>query len=67
MTTIGRTAIEAAIETGAAIMRVVLDAIAAHDIETLRRVTDVLPAGHPLRSRLALIAGEERARKELGE
>lgn len=65
MSTIGRAAVEAAIELGSAITRLVIDALQADDIQTIRKVSDVLPDGHPLRARLALIAGEEKARREL--
>lgn len=50
----------------AVVARIVIDAIEARDVSALRRVGDVLPAGHALRSRLALLAEEERARRDLG-
>ena len=50
----------------AVVARIVIDAIEARDVSTLRRVGDVLPAGHALRSRLALADEEEKARRELG-
>ena len=65
MSTIGKAAVEAAIELGASITRLVIDALQADDIQALRKVSDVLPDGHPLRARLALVAGEEKARREL--
>ena len=49
----------------AAIARLIMDAVAARDPSTLRKVGDVLPAGHVLKSRLALIEAKAAAEAEL--
>jgi hypothetical protein len=48
------------------IVKLIMSAVNAEDPATLRKVGDVLPVGHALRSRLALLEAESKAEKELG-
>lgn len=48
------------------IVKLIMTAVHAEDPATLRKVSDVLPAGSPLRSRVALLAAKAQAQKDLG-
>lgn len=54
------------VELLAAVARLIMDAVAERDPSKLRRVTDVLEAGHPLRSRVAFLEAQAQAERELG-
>jgi hypothetical protein len=47
------------------IVELVMDAIKCEDPTKLRRVSDVLPAGHPLRARVAFLEAQAAAEKAL--
>jgi hypothetical protein len=53
------------VELLAAVARLVMDAIDQRDPSKLRKVTDVLEAGHPLRSRIALLEAKAAADRAL--
>ena len=53
------------VELLAAVARLVMDAIDQRDPSKLRKVTDVLEAGHPLRSRIALLEAQAAADRAL--
>lgn len=56
-------AVKVAFGVGSAIFQLVLDAIKNNDPKTLKKVTDVLPSGDPMKTRLALILEEEKLRR----
>lgn len=58
--------VDVGVELIAALVRLIMDAVAARDPARLRRVTDVLEAGHPLRSRVAMLEARAEAERELG-
>jgi hypothetical protein len=47
------------------IVRLIMAAVHAEDPAALRRVADVLPDGHGLRARVALLAARAAAEREL--
>ena len=53
------------VELLAAVARLIMDAVSERDPSKLRRVTDVLEAGHPLRSRIALLEAKAAAERAL--
>lgn len=59
--------IPVAIELGAEIAKLVIDAIANNDPATMKKVTDILPRGHKLRSEITYALEMERLRKRLAD
>ncbi|MFA5153223.1 MAG: hypothetical protein WC554_11730 [Clostridia bacterium] len=53
------------VELLAAVARLIMDAVSERDPSKLRRVTDVLEPGHPLRSRIALLEAQAAAERAL--
>ena len=52
-------------ELVSALVKLIMQAIAERDPSKLRRVTDVLEPGHPLRSRIALLEAQAAAERAL--
>lgn len=59
--------VDVALEIGAALVKVALEALREGDPAKLRKVTDVLPPGDELRTKAALALEEEKARREFEE
>jgi len=62
---IGLEATMVALQLGAAVGQLVIEAIANDDVETLKKVNELFPRGHDLRAMVALAAADERARQQL--
>lgn len=55
--------VDVALELGAAITKVALEALRNGDPEAMKKVTDVLPPGHELRSKATLAVEESKTRR----
>jgi len=62
---IGSDAAVVALEVGAEVAKLVIDAIANDDPAALKKVQDVLPRGHKLRSEITLAVEQEKLRRKL--
>lgn len=62
---IALSALPVAVELGGEIVKRVIEAIANDDPATLKKVTDILPVGHKLRSEITLALEMEKLRKKL--
>jgi len=54
-----------AIEVGSEIGKLILQAIASNDVATLKKVSDIFPRGHKLRSEITYALEMEKLRKKL--
>lgn len=62
---VGLEAASVAAELGAAVLKLILEAFAQGDPKKLKRVTDILPRGHELKSKAALALEREIALRGL--
>jgi hypothetical protein len=65
-TMVGIEAASVALSIGAEIVKLILAAFAEGDPKKLKRVTDILPRGHELKSQAALVLEMEIALRGLG-
>lgn len=62
---IGAAVVPIALELGAEIVKLVINAFTGGDLATLKKVTDLLPKDHKLRSEVVYAAEMEKLRKKL--
>ncbi len=62
---VGLEAASAALSLGAEIVKFILAALAEGDPKKLKKVTDILPTGHPLKSEIALALEKDIALRGL--
>jgi hypothetical protein len=62
---IAASAVVVAVEVAAEIAKLVIEAIANDDPATLKKVQDILPRGHKLRSEITYAVEMEKLRKKL--